>query len=184
MIACDNDDCPIEWFHYECVGLKDTQKVPISWLCPKCINKHSSSLPPSSSAGAFKRKRIIIDDDDDGQDDVEEEEEDEEEEEKDDIHQLAHPIGSISTPIQPHPSHLSPKANANKKTKITNIALEERAGSSLLQALMHFHTQCLNMPSIPDASQFPLSCLKMLLHDQRLVLERLFLGCMYVAVNV
>jgi hypothetical protein len=39
MIACDNDDCPIEWFHYECVGFKDAQKIPNSWRCPKCMNK-------------------------------------------------------------------------------------------------------------------------------------------------
>ena len=38
MVACDNEDCPIEWFHYECVGFKDN-KIPILWRCPKCINK-------------------------------------------------------------------------------------------------------------------------------------------------
>ena len=38
MIACDNDDCPIEWFHYGCVGFTDN-KIPSSWRCPKCINK-------------------------------------------------------------------------------------------------------------------------------------------------
>jgi inhibitor of growth protein 4 len=38
MIACDNDDCPIEWFHYGCVGFTDN-KIPNSWRCPKCINK-------------------------------------------------------------------------------------------------------------------------------------------------
>ena len=21
MVACDNDDCPYEWFHYPCVGI-------------------------------------------------------------------------------------------------------------------------------------------------------------------
>jgi inhibitor of growth protein 4 len=39
MIACDNEDCPIEWFHYACVGFKDAQKIPNSWRCPKCMNK-------------------------------------------------------------------------------------------------------------------------------------------------
>ena len=30
-IACDNPDCPIEWFHFEYVGLVD---VPSGkWLC-------------------------------------------------------------------------------------------------------------------------------------------------------
>ena len=33
MIACDNEDCPIEWFHYPCVGVSTP---PASWLCPLC----------------------------------------------------------------------------------------------------------------------------------------------------
>ena len=27
MVACDNDDCPTEWFHFACVGLKETVRV-------------------------------------------------------------------------------------------------------------------------------------------------------------
>lgn len=34
MVACDNDECPIEWFHYSCVSL--TKKPKNSWLCPAC----------------------------------------------------------------------------------------------------------------------------------------------------
>jgi hypothetical protein len=34
MIACDNDDCPTEWFHYGCVNL--TKKPKNEWLCPSC----------------------------------------------------------------------------------------------------------------------------------------------------
>jgi hypothetical protein len=37
MIACDNEDCPIEWFHYPCVNL--TRKPRNSWICPLCSNK-------------------------------------------------------------------------------------------------------------------------------------------------
>lgn len=34
MVACDNDSCPNEWFHWECVGLKSE---PIgTWICPDC----------------------------------------------------------------------------------------------------------------------------------------------------
>lgn len=35
MIACDNDDCPLEWFHYGCVGIN---KPPNGkWYCSqKC----------------------------------------------------------------------------------------------------------------------------------------------------
>lgn len=35
MIGCDNPECPIEWFHFACVGL--TTKPKGKWFCPKCI---------------------------------------------------------------------------------------------------------------------------------------------------
>jgi len=34
MIGCDNLDCPIEWFHFACVGL--TIKPKGKWFCSKC----------------------------------------------------------------------------------------------------------------------------------------------------
>ncbi|XP_041350155.1 inhibitor of growth protein 3-like [Gigantopelta aegis] len=34
MVGCDNDDCPIEWFHYGCVGLSQAPKG--KWFCPQC----------------------------------------------------------------------------------------------------------------------------------------------------
>ncbi|XP_037083466.1 LOW QUALITY PROTEIN: inhibitor of growth protein 4-like [Pollicipes pollicipes] len=34
MIGCDNLDCPIEWFHFACVGLSTKPKG--KWFCPKC----------------------------------------------------------------------------------------------------------------------------------------------------
>jgi hypothetical protein len=34
MIACDNPDCLIEWFHYACVGVKAQPKG--RWYCPEC----------------------------------------------------------------------------------------------------------------------------------------------------
>ncbi|XP_070560896.1 inhibitor of growth protein 4-like [Ptychodera flava] len=37
MIGCDNPDCPIEWFHFACVGL--TSKPKGKWFCPKCIQE-------------------------------------------------------------------------------------------------------------------------------------------------
>jgi inhibitor of growth protein 3 len=37
MVACDNDDCPYEWFHWPCVGLKSE---PVgTWICPVCTKK-------------------------------------------------------------------------------------------------------------------------------------------------
>ena len=37
MIACDNPDCPVEWFHYECAGLAETPKG--RWFCRHCTEK-------------------------------------------------------------------------------------------------------------------------------------------------
>ncbi|KAH7326748.1 inhibitor of growth proteins N-terminal histone-binding-domain-containing protein [Stachybotrys elegans] len=34
MVACDNDDCPYEWFHWSCVGLKSEPNG--TWYCPEC----------------------------------------------------------------------------------------------------------------------------------------------------
>ncbi|KAL3861319.1 hypothetical protein ACJMK2_007377 [Sinanodonta woodiana] len=37
MIGCDNQDCPIEWFHFACVGL--TTKPKGKWFCPRCTEE-------------------------------------------------------------------------------------------------------------------------------------------------
>lgn len=34
MIGCDNNDCKLEWFHFNCVGL--TTKPKGKWYCPDC----------------------------------------------------------------------------------------------------------------------------------------------------
>uniref|UniRef100_T1IYD5 Inhibitor of growth protein n=1 Tax=Strigamia maritima TaxID=126957 RepID=T1IYD5_STRMM len=36
MVACDNTDCPFEWFHYACVNI--TQPPKGKWYCPQCIS--------------------------------------------------------------------------------------------------------------------------------------------------
>ena len=46
MVACDNDDCPYQWFHWTCIGI---QKEPVGdWLCDHC-----RKLPP----GQIKKAR-------------------------------------------------------------------------------------------------------------------------------
>ncbi|KAM4059343.1 PHD finger domain protein [Hirsutella rhossiliensis] len=37
MVACDNDNCPYEWFHWSCVGLKSEPTG--TWYCPVCTEK-------------------------------------------------------------------------------------------------------------------------------------------------
>eukprot|EP01102_Stenamoeba_stenopodia_P005921 TRINITY_DN1662_c0_g1_i1.p1 TRINITY_DN1662_c0_g1~~TRINITY_DN1662_c0_g1_i1.p1 ORF type:complete len:215 (-),score=36.79 TRINITY_DN1662_c0_g1_i1:51-695(-) len=34
MVGCDNPECKVEWFHFECVGLTNPPKG--KWLCPEC----------------------------------------------------------------------------------------------------------------------------------------------------
>jgi len=36
MIACENDECPIEWFHFECVGLTPENRPKGKWYCDEC----------------------------------------------------------------------------------------------------------------------------------------------------
>lgn len=42
MIACDNEDCSREWFHYECVGLREEPSG--RWLCSSCRKLPVSKL--------------------------------------------------------------------------------------------------------------------------------------------
>ena len=44
MVACDNEDCSIEWFHTGCLRITTVPKG--KWYCPDC-----RKLPK------FKRKR-------------------------------------------------------------------------------------------------------------------------------
>ncbi|KAG5683958.1 hypothetical protein PVAND_013213 [Polypedilum vanderplanki] len=55
MIFCENDTCPIEWFHFSCVDL--TSKPKGRWFCPQCrgdkasvINKNLRKKQQESSA--------------------------------------------------------------------------------------------------------------------------------------
>ena len=36
MIACDNNACAIQWFHYSCVNITANQVPEGSWYCPDC----------------------------------------------------------------------------------------------------------------------------------------------------
>jgi hypothetical protein len=49
MVACDNEDCPREWFHYHCLGLTSPPKG--RWFCLFCIGpgrKTSGTFPPNA----------------------------------------------------------------------------------------------------------------------------------------
>jgi len=44
MVGCDNDLCPIEWFHFNCVQVKSTPKG--KWFCPKCRGDKANVMKP------------------------------------------------------------------------------------------------------------------------------------------
>ncbi|XP_044731105.1 inhibitor of growth protein 1 isoform X2 [Chrysoperla carnea] len=46
MILCDNDLCPIEWFHFSCVAL--TTKPKGKWFCPKCRGDRPNVMKPKA----------------------------------------------------------------------------------------------------------------------------------------
>lgn len=39
MVACDNEDCPKEWFHLACIGMKHLPKAATTWYCDFCRPK-------------------------------------------------------------------------------------------------------------------------------------------------
>ena len=36
MIACENEACAVEWFHFACVGLSTDAKIKGKWYCNAC----------------------------------------------------------------------------------------------------------------------------------------------------
>lgn len=46
MIGCDNEQCPIEWFHFSCVSL--TYKPKGKWYCPKCRGDNEKTMDKST----------------------------------------------------------------------------------------------------------------------------------------
>jgi len=46
MILCDNDLCPIEWFHFSCVTL--TTKPKGKWFCPNCRGERPNVMKPKA----------------------------------------------------------------------------------------------------------------------------------------
>lgn len=46
MIMCDNDLCPIEWFHFSCVSLAVKPKG--KWFCPKCRGDRPNVMKPKA----------------------------------------------------------------------------------------------------------------------------------------
>lgn len=37
MVACDHEDCPVEWYHFSCIGLDERNPPKGKWYCPTCL---------------------------------------------------------------------------------------------------------------------------------------------------
>lgn len=56
MVACDNPDCQYEWFHYDCVGLKEPPSG--TWYCPPCTKERRDARDAKDKeATSNKRKK-------------------------------------------------------------------------------------------------------------------------------
>ncbi|WPH00265.1 inhibitor of growth protein 3 [Acrodontium crateriforme] len=53
MVACDNDDCPREWFHLGCTELRRAPEESESWFCVDCRPRFA----PPGRRGAAKGRR-------------------------------------------------------------------------------------------------------------------------------
>ncbi|XP_024841967.1 inhibitor of growth protein 2 isoform X1 [Bos taurus] len=54
MIGCDNEQCPIEWFHFSCVSL--TYKPKGKWYCPKCRGDNEKTMDKSTEKTKKERR--------------------------------------------------------------------------------------------------------------------------------
>lgn len=43
MIACDAEDCSVEWFHCACVGIAPSNRPKDKWYCPTCAPRVAAS---------------------------------------------------------------------------------------------------------------------------------------------
>lgn len=60
MIGCDNTECKIEWFHYDCVGLKEPPDPKSSWYCPDCVrDMEKKGKENKINADTKKRGRVL-----------------------------------------------------------------------------------------------------------------------------
>lgn len=56
MIACDNPECKIEWFHFDCVGIKERPKG--KWYCSDCAVVMKRRRPKVPSGGKPSTKKM------------------------------------------------------------------------------------------------------------------------------
>lgn len=56
MIACDNDDCPREWFHLACVNLEKAPTVRTKWFCSDaCKDAYAKTKAKGGRPGSSRQ---------------------------------------------------------------------------------------------------------------------------------
>ena len=55
-IGCDSGFCDRQWFHFECVGMKEGMVPTDDWLCPVCIEALKALAPPVETKKKAKAK--------------------------------------------------------------------------------------------------------------------------------
>ncbi|KAG9386837.1 PHD finger domain containing protein [Pyrenophora tritici-repentis] len=56
MIACDNDDCPREWFHLACVHLEKAPTGRTKWFCSdECKDTHAKAKTKGGRPGSSRQ---------------------------------------------------------------------------------------------------------------------------------
>ena len=56
MVACDNDACPREWFHLQCVQLEKAPGGRTKWFCSdECQEQHAKSKAKGKRPGSSRQ---------------------------------------------------------------------------------------------------------------------------------
>ena len=56
MIACDNDDCPREWFHLPCVKLEKAPVGRTKWFCSdECKDHYAKTKTKGGRPGSSRQ---------------------------------------------------------------------------------------------------------------------------------
>ncbi|ORX34705.1 hypothetical protein BD324DRAFT_634571 [Kockovaella imperatae] len=54
MIACDDEECEVEWYHIHCLGFDKPPEG--NWICPQCVERRKKN-PGKKRAGKAKSRR-------------------------------------------------------------------------------------------------------------------------------
>ncbi|KAG5189265.1 hypothetical protein JKP88DRAFT_302496 [Tribonema minus] len=77
MVACDDADCPAEWFHPRCVGLTRLPPAGTPWFCPDCAERRAAAAAAEAeaaeAAAAEAAAAAAAEEEEEGEEDVGEE---------------------------------------------------------------------------------------------------------------